>query len=161
MGVLLSREFRHIIRIADQDLKGSDRLVYALANVKGVGVNLANAIVNVLKLDPDQRLGYLTDLEVKKVMEVLQNPAAYGVPAWMLNRQKDLESGEHKHLIGSELALRVRQDVDFMKKIRCWKGVRHSLGLKVRGQRTRTTGRTGQTVGVGKKAGKAKRPAPS
>jgi small subunit ribosomal protein S13 len=38
-----------------------------------------------------------------------------------------------------------------MKDIRTWKGIRHSLGLKVRGQRTRTTGRSGKAVGVKKK----------
>jgi small subunit ribosomal protein S13 len=68
-----------------------------------------------------------------------------------MNRAKDLETGENKHLIGSDLLLRIKSDIEFMKKIKCWKGVRHSLGLKVRGQRTRTTGRTGQTVGVSHK----------
>jgi small subunit ribosomal protein S13 len=38
-----------------------------------------------------------------------------------------------------------------MKNIKSWKGVRHSLGLKVRGQRTKCTGRTGRSVGVKKK----------
>jgi small subunit ribosomal protein S13 len=38
-----------------------------------------------------------------------------------------------------------------MRDIRTWKGIRHSLGLKVRGQRTRTTGRKGRAVGVAKK----------
>jgi small subunit ribosomal protein S13 len=45
----------------------------------------------------------------------------------------------------------MKTDIDFMTDIRTWKGVRHSLGLKVRGQRTRTTGRKGRAVGVAKK----------
>ena len=45
----------------------------------------------------------------------------------------------------------VKSDIDFMTDIRSWKGIRHSLGLKVRGQRTRTTGRKGRAVGVAKK----------
>ena len=49
------------------------------------------------------------------------------------------------------MALSVKTDVDFMTDIRTWKGIRHSLGLKVRGQRTRTTGRKGRAVGVAKK----------
>jgi small subunit ribosomal protein S13 len=46
--------------------------------------------------------------------------------------------------------LTVKSDIDLMKEIKCWRGIRHMLGLKVRGQRTRTTGRTGITVGVKK-----------
>jgi len=72
----------------------------------------------------------------------------FGIPNWMLNRRKDLETGKDLHLIGSDLEFRVKQDIEFMKSIKSWKGWRHSLGLKVRGQRTRTTGRTGRTVGV-------------
>lgn len=72
-------------------------------------------------------------------------------PAWFLNRGKDPETGREMHLIGSELVLAARRDVDLMKKLKSWKGVRHSLGLKVRGQRTVTTGRFGATAGVTKK----------
>jgi len=69
----------------------------------------------------------------------------------MVNRQKDLETGKYLHLIGADLVLTQRADIERMIKMKCWKGVRHSLGLKVRGQRTRTTGRKGRTVGVTKK----------
>jgi len=55
------------------------------------------------------------------------------------------------HLLSSDLVLRTKMDIDLMKKIKSWKGYRHAYGLKVRGQRTRTTGRTGKTVGVSKK----------
>jgi small subunit ribosomal protein S13 len=69
----------------------------------------------------------------------------------MFNRRKDLETGRDEHLIGPDLVLRNKADIDFMRDIRTWKGVRHSLGLKVRGQRTKTTGRKGRAVGVRKK----------
>ena len=55
------------------------------------------------------------------------------------------------HLIGPDLTLSIKGDIDFMTDIKTWKGIRHSLGLKVRGQRTRTTGRKGRAVGVAKK----------
>ncbi|MHA1722752.1 MAG: 30S ribosomal protein S13, partial [Candidatus Baldrarchaeia archaeon] len=51
----------------------------------------------------------------------------------------------------SDLVLTIKSDIDRMKKIKSWKGIRHALGLKVRGQRTRTTGRGGRTIGVTKK----------
>ncbi len=140
--------FKHIVRIAGTDCDGSKKVVYGLVQVKGVGVNLARAIVNMLGIDPEMRLGYLSDDQVKKIEEILSNPVEHGIPPWMVNRQKDLETGKYLHLIGADLVLTQRADIERMIKMKCWKGVRHSLGLKVRGQRTRTTGRKGITVGV-------------
>lgn len=129
-------------------MDGSNKVVYAISQIKGIGINLAYSIVRIANIDPDTRVGFLSDADIKRLENVIRNPKKYGVPTWMLNRRKDLETGEDLHLIGSDLVLRVKMDIDLMKKIKCWKGVRHALGLKVRGQRTRTTGRTGQTVGV-------------
>ena len=72
----------------------------------------------------------------------------------MLNRRKDITTGEDLHLLGSDLTLEIDKDIKLLKKIRSWRGVRHALGLKVRGQRTRTTGRTGRTVGVSRRRGR-------
>ncbi len=69
----------------------------------------------------------------------------------MFNRKFDPQTGEHKHLIGSELKLAVKFNIDSMRKIRSYKGVRHELGLPVRGQRTRSSFRKGVIVGVIKK----------
>lgn len=143
--------FRHIVRIAGQDVDGSKKAVYAISQIKGVGINLAYSIVRIANIDPETRIGFLSDADIKRLENIIRNPRKYGVPVWMLNRRKDLETGEDLHLIDSDLVLRVKMDIDLMKKIKCWKGVRHALGLKVRGQRTRTTGRTGQTVGVTRK----------
>lgn len=129
-------------------MDGSRKVVYAISQIKGIGVNLAHSIVRLANIDPEARIGFLSDADIKRLENIIRDPKKYGVPVWMLNRRKDLETGEDLHLIGSDLVLRVKMDIDLMKKIKCWKGVRHALGLKVRGQRTRTTGRTGQTVGV-------------
>ncbi len=123
----------------------------ALSNVKGVGLRLARAIVEAAKLNPDQRAGYITDAEVAKIEEVLQDPSKHHIPHWMLNRQKDMASGKNKHLIGSDLDFQLKMDIDYLMKTKHWRGIRHGLGLKVRGQRTRTTGRRGRTVGVSRK----------
>jgi small subunit ribosomal protein S13 len=85
------------------------------------------------------------------VEDVMRDPAKYGLPPRLYDRRKDLETGRDLHLIGADLALSTKTDIDFMKDIRSWKGTRHSLGLKVRGQHTRTTGRKGRAVGVAKK----------
>jgi len=116
--------------------------------VKGIGYNTARAIVVKLGLDKDRRLGELSDEEIKKIEELLANKNLPNLPNWMYNRRKDYESGIDLHLVTSDLIFYVRNDIEREKKIKSWRGVRHMLGLKVRGQRTRTTGRTGATVGV-------------
>jgi small subunit ribosomal protein S13 len=146
-----SRGFRHIVRIAGFDIDGSKKLVYGLTKIRGVGVSLSNAIVKTAGLKPEMRVGNLTDSEVEKIENIIEDPAKYGLPSRMYNRRKDVETGRDIHLVGPDLALRVKADIDFMKEIKSWKGIRHSLGLKVRGQRTRTTGRMGKAVGVRKR----------
>ena len=144
-------QFRHIVRIAGTDIDGRLKVPYALAKIKGVGVVFAYALCRLLGIDPDKRAGYLTDAEIQKIEQALKDPKAIGIPSWMLNRRKDYETGRDMHLIGAELIYYARQDIERLKRIKCWRGIRHALGLKVRGQRTRTTGRTGMTVGVAKK----------
>ncbi len=151
----MPREFRHIIRIADTDLDGAKKVGYAIADIKGIGINLANVIVQKAGIDPENRLGFLSEVEVEKVEDIIKNPMKYGIPGWFLNRPKDRETGKGLHLIGSDLALQIKSDIDQMKKIRSWMGFRHAYGLKVRGQRTRTTGRAGKAMGVKKKAREA------
>lgn len=148
----MSKEYRHIVRVLGTDIEGHRRLVNGLTKIKGIGVSLANAIVKAAGLRTEARFGQLSDSEVQKIESIASDPQRFGIPPWLLNRRRDPESGKDLHLMGSDLALRVKSDVDLMKSIKSWKGVRHSLGLKVRGQRTRTTGRSGKAVGVKKKA---------
>lgn len=143
-------EFKHIVRLAGTDLDGNKKLVPALTKIRGVGIPLAEAVVKVTGLDPSKQTGFLTEGEIKKITDALKEPIKYGIPNWLVNRPKAFETGKPAHLTGPDLILRVKSDIDFMQKMRSWKGIRHSLGLKVRGQRTKTTGRFGKAVGVRK-----------
>jgi len=147
----MPREFQHIIRIADTDLDGTLKVDYALTKIKGVGIRLAEVIAKKAKVNIENRLGFLSDAEVKRIKDVIENPSKYDVPGWLLNRSKDNKTGNNLHLVGSDLVLQTKTDIDEMKKMKSWKGIRHAHGLKVRGQRTRTTGRKGRVVGVKKK----------
>jgi len=147
-----SQEFRAIVRISGTDCDGSRRVDHAISSIKGIGPTLARAIVKAANIPLNARLGYLTEDEIERIKEVTENPIAYGIPSWMVNRQRSPETGKDLHLIGSDLEIRTRMDIDGMKRMRSWKGIRHSLGLKVRGQRTKTTGREGRTLGVSRKA---------
>ena len=147
----MSREFNYIVRLHGSNLDGTKLLPFALCDLKGVGIRVAQTIVGNLGLDPSLRLGTLPDADVRRLEELLENPASRGVPTWMFNRRKDTQTGRDLHLLASDLTLREREDIDLMRETRSWKGERHSLGLKVRGQRTKTTARKGRSVGVSRK----------
>jgi small subunit ribosomal protein S13 len=72
----------------------------------------------------------------------------------MINHRHEPADGLTVHYIGPELETRRRDDVNQMKMIRSYRGVRHERGQKVRGQRTRSNGRTGMAAGVLKKTAK-------
>jgi small subunit ribosomal protein S13 len=143
-------EFRHLVRISGRDLDGGKKLIVALSDLKGVGYNFANVVTTRLSLDPRVRVGTLTEEQVKEIEETIQSTAKMALPKWFYNRRFDPESGEAKQLLGSDLDFIQKNDIQDERDIQSWKGIRHGLGLKVRGQRTRTTGRKGRTVGVRK-----------
>jgi small subunit ribosomal protein S13 len=142
------KEFRSLLRIVDKDVDGEESIYLALTKVKGIDFMLSNAICHVLSLPRNEKVGYLSEPEIAKIEDCMQHPEKYGIPIWMLNRRKDLETGVDKHLVGSNLTFQQSLDIKFLKKIRSFRGIRHIKGKRVRGQRSRTTGRKGTTVGV-------------
>ena len=142
------KEFRALLRIVDKDVDGEESIYLALTKVKGIDFMLSNAICHVLGLVRNDKVGNLSEPEIAKIEDCMQHPEKYGIPIWMLNRRKDLETGVDKHLVGSDLTFQQSLDIKFLKKIRSFRGIRHIKGKRVRGQRSRTTGRKGTTVGV-------------
>ena len=71
----------------------------------------------------------------------MQNPAQFKIPAWFLNRQKDMTDGKNSHVLSNQIDQKMREDLERLKKIRSHRGLRHYWGLRVRGQHTKTTGR--------------------
>ncbi|MEM3031998.1 MAG: 30S ribosomal protein S13 [Nitrososphaerota archaeon] len=148
----MAKELRYVVRILNTDVDGSLKVPFGLAKVKGIGINLGWALCRVAGIDPQTRIGMLTERQIEKIEAVARNPEAHGIPPWMLNRRFDPVSGVNKQLYGADLELSIKEDIQREMRTRSWRGIRHSLGLKVRGQRTRTTGRKGMTVGVSRKA---------
>ena len=128
-------EIKQIVRLGDTDLNGTKATLYALQKIKGVGSMFANAICRALNIDPNVKLGELSDKDIDRISKFLKEPK---LPPWLLNRRFDPENGENKHIIGEMLKFVTKQDIELMKKIKCYKGIRHSLGQPVRGQRTRS-----------------------
>lgn len=156
IGVILNfayltvQEYRHIVRIIGNDIAGDKPILIGLTQIRGVGYNFANAILTALKIDPNINIGFLSDSQVETIEKILKDPSESKFPSWFLNRQKDIETGKDLHLITSNIEFTVRNDIEREKTTNSWRGYRHTFGLKVRGQRTRTTGRKGGAVGVAK-----------
>jgi len=157
---MAQEEFKHIVRIVNTDIDGNKKIIIGLGKIKGIGVNLANAICTVSGIDKDKKIGYLTNEEIKKLEEISTNPSKYNIPSWMLNRRRNLEDNEDGHLLMSDLDFTKDNDIKRMRMIRSYKGVRHATGLPLRGQRTKANFRRnkGKVKGVKRKKGKSGRP---
>lgn len=144
-------DFRFIVRVANTDLDGNKPVVTALAGIKGVGIRLSEIIADRAEVSRNEKIGNLTEAQTDDI-ENLVLEMAEDVPTWLFNRNKDYETGDDLHMVGPELDMIRRGDINRMKMIRCYKGIRHERGQKVRGQRTRSNGRKGLTVGVRRKS---------
>jgi len=149
--------FRGIVRIAGKDMKGEVPLVRGLVRVRGIGhtlsISVAQTIHNELGISPSTRVGDIPEEQMEKIDKMLHELNTFkNIPKYLLNRRGDYTTGEDKHDIMNDLIFDVTQDLERDKKEYTWKGYRHFYGQKVRGQKTRNTGRTGMAVGVLRKA---------
>lgn len=107
-------------RIAGVDLPREKRVEIGLTYIFGIGLSTSRTILNKTGIDPDTRVRDLSEADVAKLREYLdQNVKVEG----------DLKR---------EVSANIRRLVD----IGCYRGVRHRRGLPVRGQRTKTNART-------------------
>ena len=143
-------DFKYIVRIANSDIDGEKNLVHGLTSIKGIGLHMSTLIIEKTGLDGNKKVGNLSDNEIELIANTLTDITNIA-PAWMLNHRKDYDTGDNIHLIGSDIDMRLRDEINIMKKIRSYRGIRHERGLPVRGQRTRANNRKGLTLGVSKK----------
>ena len=146
----LSTQYENLIRILGNDIPGEKKMLVGLTQIRGVGIMFANAIISHLKIEPNSNIGHLNVDQVESIEKIIQDPESFNFPIWFLNRRKDPETGKDMHLVTSDIAFNVRNDIEREKSVFSWRGYRHMFGLKVRGQRTRCTGRKGGAVGVAK-----------
>jgi small subunit ribosomal protein S13 len=118
-----------LARIAGVDLPKNKRIEIALAYIFGIGRPLSNTILKDAQINPDTRVSHLTEQEIKKLIESVQNYRVEG----------DLRR---------EISMNIKRFID----IGSYKGLRHKRNLPVRGQRTKTNARTRKgrrkTVGI-------------
>jgi small subunit ribosomal protein S13 len=120
-------------RIAGVELQDKWRVDYALTNIKGIGWTLSRNILGSLKIDASKRVSDLVSDEIAKIASKIE-----------------------EYPIEGELARRVKGSISRLKTTGSYRGIRHSRGLPVRGQRTRSNARTKRgrrkTVGAYRKA---------
>lgn len=151
----MPEEFKHLVRIANADLKGEKKILNSLRSIHGVGFMFANLVCELAKVEPSKKTGELSDKEISQIEKVIEDPVKAGAPNWMLNRRKDMETGEDIHIMTNDLKFIKDNDIKLLKKIKSYRGNRHARGLPVRGQRTKSNFRKnkGKATGVKKRAG--------
>ena len=132
------------------DIPGERKSIVGLTQIKGIGYNFATAILDTLKINTNSNIGNLSDANVEAIEKIILDPIGANFPTWFLNRNKDIETGANLHLLTSDIPFTLRNDIERERITASWRGYRHLSGLKVRGQRTRTSGRKGGAVGVAK-----------
>jgi|SRR3989344_9075963 len=154
----MAQETRRIVRVMTTDVDGNLSVERGLRKIKGVRFMFARATCIAMGIDPRRKLGDFSDPEIKSIEAFIREPQ---LPAWMLNRRKDPETGMNGHVTMAGLDLKRRDDINTMRRLRTYKGIRHEMGQPVRGQRTRSSFRTHSSVGVTKKKiQQAAKPAP-
>ncbi len=139
--------FKYIVRIVNTDLDGEKTVIIAIQGVKGVGNRVADIIVKKVGVARNEKIGNVSDEKIEAMEQLISTYADFA-PSWAINRQNDLETGDDMHVVGIDQDMMLKDDINRMKMIKTYRGVRHETGQKVRGQRTRSNGRTGLTLGV-------------
>jgi small subunit ribosomal protein S18e len=116
-------EFQHILRILNTNVEGKRNAVFGLTKIPGIGRRFSDLICK------------------KAEVAVIQNPRDFKIPAWFLNRQKDFKTGKYSQVFAQNIAAKLRDDLERLKKIRAHRGLRHWWNIRVRGQHTCSTGR--------------------
>jgi small subunit ribosomal protein S13 len=140
-------DLRYFVRIGQTDLDGTKSVERSLIEMNGIGRRSARIIAHEADVDRTATFGRLDDDDIERVVDTVENYADE-VPDWLNNRQKPFYSGETTHEVGNDLNMSRRHDINRLKMIEAYRGIRHKRGQKVRGQRTKSTGRTEGTIGV-------------
>jgi len=139
-------EFQLILRILNTNVKGTDKVMYALTKIKGIGRRFSNLILKKADIDLNKRAGELSEEEIENLKTIIASPLQFNIPQWFLNNQKDHKDGKYTQTVSNQLDTKLRDNFERMKKIRLHRGLRHYWNLRVRGQHTKTTGRRGKQV---------------
>jgi len=146
------KRLRVLVRVLGADLDGEKAVGHAILRIKGVSHSFAKAVLSAAKIDPNKKLGAFTETDIAALEAAIREPVKLGLPEWILNRRRDVETGAVGHMSGADVDMVEKFDIQRMVDAKSYKGIRHMLGLPARGQRTRASFRHNKAVGVVKKA---------
>lgn len=109
-----------MVRVIGVDIPDKKRLVIALTYIYGIGNSLAEELVKKLRLDPNMRAVNLTQDDIARINSLLQND----------------------YVVEGDLRRQVQNNIKRLMSIHSYRGLRHRVGLPVRGQRTQSNART-------------------
>lgn len=138
---------QHIVRLFNTNIDGTKKVAYSITKIRGIGRRIGHAITTQAKVDTNKFAGELNQEEINRLVDVINNPLEYGIPNYMLNNQKDYETGEDQHLVGIKLDGLHRMLIERGKKHGEVRKCRLAMGLKVRGQHTNANGRRKKVFG--------------
>ncbi len=107
-------------RVIGIDIPDNKRLEVSLTYIYGVGRALSNEVLNKLGLDPNMKAHKLTESDIAKLNAILQS----------------------EYVVEGDLRRQIQGNIKRLISIHSYRGMRHRLGLPVRGQRTRSNSRT-------------------
>jgi small subunit ribosomal protein S13 len=117
-------------RLVGVDIPENKKVLYSLTSIYGVGLSVAEKILTQAAVDKDKRARDLTQDEVGKINKVLDN-----------------------YINEGNLRRQVNENIQRLKRIRAYRGLRHMAALPARGQRTKTNSRTARGGGKRKTVG--------
>jgi len=135
-----------VVRILSKDIDGKKKIYPGLTRIKGISWRISNAICKGTGINKKKTIGELSPEEIAKIESFAKEMK---IPKYLLNRQNDFETGKEKHLLSTDLELKTEFDIKRLKKIKSYRGFRHSANLPMRGQRTKSNFRKNRRKGAG------------
>ncbi|KAI8027411.1 40S ribosomal protein S18 [Camellia lanceoleosa] len=105
MSLVANEEFQHILRVQNTNVDGKQKIMFAMTSIK--------------------RAGELSNQEIDNLMTIVANPRQFKIPDWFLNRKKDYKDGKFSQVTSNALDMKLRDDLERLKKIRNHRGLRH------------------------------------
>ncbi len=107
-------------RISGIEIPKNKKVAVGLTSIFGIGITSARAIIDSAKIDPNKRIKDLSDDEIQKVRNIIEND----------------------YKVEGDLRSEIMMNIRTLKEIGCYRGIRHMRKLPVRGQNTQANART-------------------
>ncbi|KAL0419888.1 UNVERIFIED_CONTAM: 40S ribosomal protein S24-1 [Sesamum radiatum] len=117
-SLVANEDFQHILRVQNTNVDGKQKIMFALTSIKGIGRRFANIVCKKADIDMNKRAGELSNAEIDSLMVIVANPRQFKIPDWFLNRKKDYKDGKFSQVTSNALDMKLRDDLERLKKIR-------------------------------------------